>query len=64
MNKVCQLTVLLTGTVLDTSTFFVFSLVNDSSPTPILKGHPKVSEKLRGLIKEWSTTFKDDPQLR
>lgn len=29
----------------------------------IARGHAKVTEKLKGLIKEWSVTFKDDPQL-
>ncbi|XP_029206876.2 signal transducing adapter molecule 2-like [Acropora millepora] len=29
----------------------------------ISRGHPKVAEKLKGLIKEWAVSFKDDPQL-
>lgn len=30
----------------------------------ISRGHPKVTEKLKRLIKEWAVSFKDDPQLR
>ncbi|KAK2559846.1 Signal transducing adapter molecule 1 [Acropora cervicornis] len=30
----------------------------------ISRGHPKVAEKLKGLMKEWAVSFKDDPQLR
>lgn len=29
----------------------------------ISRGHPKVTEKLKRLIKEWAVSFKDDPQL-
>lgn len=29
----------------------------------ISRGHPKVIEKLKGLVKEWAASFKDDPQL-
>lgn len=29
----------------------------------ISRGHPKVAEKLKGLMKEWAVSFKDDPQL-
>lgn len=29
----------------------------------ISRGHPKVTEKLKSLIKEWAVSFKDDPQL-
>ncbi|CAH3143725.1 unnamed protein product [Pocillopora meandrina] len=30
----------------------------------ISRGHPRVTEKLKSLIKEWAVSFKDDPQLR
>lgn len=29
----------------------------------ISRGHPRVTEKLKSLIKEWAVSFKDDPQL-
>ena len=28
------------------------------------QAHPKVADKLKGLIKAWAVEFSDDPQLR